>query len=52
MTKLLVSAIAIFASTSPAFAQSNRSNPTADYALINGEIHTWMQTEALQPPWE
>ena len=40
MTRLLVSAIAIFASTSPAFAQSNRSNPTADYALINGEIHT------------
>ena len=40
MNKLLASAMALLAATTHAQAQSNRSNPTADYALINGEIHT------------
>ncbi|WP_170337248.1 amidohydrolase [Ruegeria arenilitoris] len=40
MNKLVASAMALLAATTHAQAQSNRSNPTADYALINGEIHT------------
>lgn len=45
MLKPFVSTIAALAFSYPAFAQSNRLNPTADYALINGNIHT-MDAEA------
>lgn len=40
MLKPVVFIIASLALSFPAFAQSNRLNPTADYALINGNIHT------------
>ncbi len=41
MLKPFVSASALFLLvSSAAMAQSNRLNPTADYALINGNIHT------------
>ncbi len=39
MNKFLVTAMAVFLANAT-FAQTGRENPTADYALINAQVHT------------
>jgi hypothetical protein len=39
-TGLIVTSLLFFSLSFETFAQSSRVNPTTDYALINGKIHT------------